>query len=171
MSLSVFAKDLSSEDLTMDRLRNVWDHFNVTNKSPHIDTFKHILRKQFANIAEKKSIDIDKVVIPGNMVARLYDKYRYKSIEVGIKPVQPHLTPLARKYDKTQDGWKINMQTSIIFRPSKKDGNTWIACNVLVGEKVYPLGTQHISVCITHGWTHIQPREGMSSPFAAPEDI
>jgi hypothetical protein len=165
MSLSVFIMDISKEDLTLGKLREIWSHFNIVNKSLHIDILMNVLHKQLTEKATKESIDLNQVSFPPKRVAKICEHFRNQMIKKCIGTTTVDLTAIPMKVQGTQSSWRMDTVTGIIFRPSIKNPSEWIAIRVLAMGKAHPLGLQHMSICVSLGWPFETNRNDICSPF------
>lgn len=157
MSLQLFISDLQKEDLTEDRLKNVWEYCNLKNKSPLIDVLSKLLHTE---LTKKNPISKEEV-------SKMCTRFTNIIVKKSISPQQVHIEslPVNIKCDNTE--WRWNPATCLVFRP--KNDKEWVAIRVCKGGRLYPLRKSHINVCITNGWYFETDMEDIVSPFRCKE--
>lgn len=144
MSFCVFTSKLCEQDLTEERLKDVWNQCNLKNKSDHIDKLLKALYKKVKG----------GVTIPVEEVTLLCEKYKNIMIKNSIPPSKPLV--------EEEDGHLVNPATSIVF---EKDGDDLVAVGIYTMTKVYPLQLKHLSVCVSNGWYFKTDNPDISCPF------
>lgn len=162
MSFCTFIQDLARETLTHARLKAVWEHYNLKNKSPLIDVLTTLLNQQMEKRAKNGDFPIDEVKFKPDEVEEMCKKFRYAIVRKSIQATEPSLETIPASVSGVEDGWKYNPATGLVF--ASKDGKQ-VAVRVLVGTKLYPLQLKHMSICISNGWYFETNREGIESPF------
>lgn len=179
MSFQLFISDIQKEPLTPKRLQEVWEFCNLKNKSPLIDRLTKSLFNEFKKRSDKISKEQDKEIIVDNIsftpaeVSNMCTRFTNEIVKRSIPAQKPLLESLPPNVAIGHNGWSINPNTSIVFRPRNADiviskennPSDWIATRVLKGGRLYPLKLGHFNVCITNGWFFETEVPSISSPF------
>lgn len=144
MSLLSFFTELKKEQLTLDRLKNVWIKYHRDNVEI-IDIFAGVLNKEFK----------EKEIISNDRLSELYEKFTSKIILNKYPPKEPILEPYNDKY-------QINKETGLLFQKIK---NKYVACAVLVNKTEYKLELSHLLLCIKKGWYFNTDKRKITSAF------
>lgn len=175
MSFQTFKADLQKENLSMKRLEEVWEFYNLKNKSDLIDILANSLFEQLNKRKESRgSTSEDPVFFTPDEVSLMCDKFSNIIVRKSIKAQDPLLESLPLNITTGGKGWCWNPQTGIVFRPRRQDvllqkkdnkSTDWVATRVLKSNKLYKLQFAHLVVCTTNGWYFETDDAVISSPF------
>lgn len=170
MSYLTFKEDIISEDLNMERFQKIFEHFNLKNKASLIDQLtQHIGKCMYVRATDNR---IDLVVIAKNDIQKIVQDFEDQNIRAKIKHKKPYLEdiPSVGKSPHITTDCKWNAISGIVFKEMDVKGKTtWVAIQVIVGNKAYDLRMKHIFHCISNGWYFWLPENNqyptMSSVF------
>lgn len=162
MSFQKFVNDVKVGTLTKKRLEEIWDNYNIKNKSPMIDKLAQWLYNRMETRAKKRGIPLNEVSFIEDEPFKLCQEFIYKNVRSKI----PETIPQLEDTIFSPYGTKENLSTGILFKEVPwNNGKKWVASGVKKGPKTYPLAIKQINICISNGWYFETDIPDIVSPF------
>lgn len=165
MSFQLFLSDLQKEPLTVGRLQNIWEFYNLKNKSDLIDILTKSLFSIFQKRAEKASVETDQITLSVPQITSICTKFSNEIVRKMIPSQKPMLEVLPSGLSDQYPLHKYNPQTSIVFKTRSTEDTSWVAMGVIKGSKLFDLRLSQMNICISNGWYFETDRDDIVSPF------